>query len=147
MLGYIAADISSLLIQFQIFLTLVMRHPWIGLSSLQVVSLVIWTVGSWFVGVLVSVAIVTKFHELVFLESKTGVWSFYELFRPNRSRTAVAWNELFKALLGTRNEDTDALWENPDRVRRIGRGIDVAVIVCVLVLVLLLGINLGLLYG
>jgi hypothetical protein len=61
MLAYIAADISSVLIQFQIFLNLVARHPWERLSCVQAWSLGFWIVGSWAVGLAVTIAIVSKF--------------------------------------------------------------------------------------
>lgn len=149
MLAYIAADISSLLIQFQIFLSLVTRHPWERLSPVQALSLGAWIIGSWFVGVLVTVAIVTKFHELVFLESELGVWCFYKLFKPNRSHIAEAWDKLFQGVLGTKDEDMndDELWEDPKRVLRMKYAIDAVVVGCVVLSVVLLGINLVLLFS
>jgi len=96
MLAYIAADISSLLIQFQIFVSLVAKHPWEWLSTVQALSLGAWIIGSWVVGVAVTVAIIGKFHELVFLESKVGVWGFYDLFASKRSHVAEGWDKLFQ---------------------------------------------------
>lgn len=149
MLAYIAAEISSLLIQFQIYLGLVARHPWDRLYPVQAISLIAWIIGSWVVGVAVTVAIIGKFHELIFLESKVGVWGFYDLFASKRSHIAKGWDRLFQGVLGTKDDDmkSDKLWEDPKRVLRMKYAIDVVVVGCVVLSVVLLGINLVLLFS
>jgi hypothetical protein len=147
MLAYIAAEISSLLMQFQIFLNLAGRHPWERLSPIQVSFLEAWMVALWVVGIAVSVAIVAKFHELVFLESKLGVWRFYHEFRSKRSHIAEGWDKLFQLVLGTKDEDMkgDKLWDDPKRVRRMKYAIDAVMVVCIILSLVLLSMNLLLL--
>jgi hypothetical protein len=143
MLAYIAADISSILIQFQIFLSLIGRHPGEIMSTAQQVSFGVWIIGSGVVGVAVTVAIIVKFHELVFLESKVGTWRFHDLFASKRSRTAEVWIKLIQKVFGTTDQDmkSDKLWGAQKRVIRMKHAVDGITVICIILWLLPLAIN------
>lgn len=146
MLAYIAADISALFIQFQIFLNLLGRSPWERLSLLQAVCVGLWAVGSWAFSVAATTAIIVKFHELVYLESRLEMSRFYDSFRPKRSHIGEVWDRFFKGWLSTEDEDveSDRLWQDPTRVLRMKYRIDLGWVVCLAVSLVFLSMNLAL---